>query len=364
MYTITFYDHDGNLYLTLTGWDRLEYTQRLNYAWSHSIQVRVHRQDSRATLLRSIPRDYFVIITRQDRITGETSQVYEGLHQTCSEQVQMSGDIFFNLYGVGYTKFLERRLCYPPVGLENDQRSGPAETLMKGYVNANCVERNRLPGFSVAAGLGRGNTTEYTARYVNLFSSLETLSANGGLYFGVEGGPTLGTFVFDARPLWGLDRREGTANATVFDMELGNMTIPILSTNHRLECNHMVVGGAGTGLDRKILEYGDFTMVNASPWSRSELFVEASEEETDEALLSLALQTIKERGVQVNFSFDMIENVHTRWLRDWGLGDYVTAKYEGLRFDKMLESVTAVVTSSESSVLEETLSVELTDVLA
>lgn len=364
MYKVIFYNHSGSVYLNLFGWDRLEFTQRMNFSWNHSLQIRVPRGSEIASTLRNMPKDTQVRIYKTDEVYGTTFLAYEGLNQTASEQLQTDNNLFFNLYGVGYTKLLERRLIYPPYGLENDKRTGVAEDLMKGYVVSNCIadESRYFPGFSVVASENRGKNVEYTARYVNLFSAMETLSSDGGLYFGVEGGQELSHFVFDARPLWGEDKRYGRPNQVIFDLERGNMDIPILSTNGRLEKNVMIMAGAGQGTNRIILEVPDITQSTASPWARSELFVEALEETSTSALTALALQTIKERGSQTNFSFDLVQTTHTRWGIHWKLGDLVSAFYEGLQFDKMINEVMVVVTASESSKLEETITVELQDV--
>ena len=41
IYVVSMYNHTGDLYLTLTGWDRLDYAQRLNNPWNHTADMHV-----------------------------------------------------------------------------------------------------------------------------------------------------------------------------------------------------------------------------------------------------------------------------------------------------------------------------------
>jgi len=365
LYNINVYDHSGALVINLKQWDRLEFTLRLNAPDSHSIQLRASRNTQYSNLLRRLQRDYFIVITKIDPLDFQHYTVYEGFHNTVTEQMQKSGELFFNLYGSGYTKLLDRRLVIPTAGQETNDKNGLGETIMKSYVTESCVNptdsNRKMPGFVVATSQSRGNTVEYSARYTNLLSVCERIAEDGNLDFGVVRGETLGEFVFDARPLWGVDRGSGSGVVTplVFSLEHGNIDIPILSTNSRHEKNYMFVGGDGRGEDRIIFEYGDTEALSRTPWSRSELWVDARKETDISALRAIAKQTVEERGRQITLDFDTIQTIHTRWPRDWNIGDIVSAKYGGFEFDIKVEEVTINLTAGESAQATESIAVEL-----
>lgn len=384
IYTITVYDHTGNLYLTLRQWDRLEFSQRLNDPWNHTIQVRVSPDDSLGNTLRELPRDYFVIVERFDTLAQVTDRVYEGFHATSREQTQTDGNIFFQLFGGGFTKLLDRRVVVPPPGQENSNKSGPAETLMKEYVyecgvsptgltitddisemqTTSFIDPARIiQGLSIVPTQGRGIETEYSARFTNLNSVIKKLSEDGLLDYGIYGGDELGEFVFDARPLWGKDLRKDNSEGNtpvIFSLELGNMLIPILSINHRHEKNWVYAGGNGSGTKRIIAQAWDDEAIIASPWGRSELFVDNRQGEDYTTTLASARAAVEQRGVKEEFNFDIRQTRTSRWLRNWNLGDYVSAEYRGREFDRQIVEIAVVVSSGGQQI--EQITVDLKEI--
>jgi len=376
LYIIKIYNHDGELYKILRRWDRLEFSQRVNDPWNHTIHLRVSPNDPLGEELRNLKRDYFILIDRYDPVTDTTDLVYEGLHQTSHEQTQMDGNIVFTLYGGGYTKLLDRRIVLPPPGQEYNEKSGPAETIIKEYIyecmirptglantsdletqqTTTFVDEDRImPNFFIEPILGRGTTTEYRARFTNLDSVVKAIADDGGLDYGIVGTDPPGRFEFQCRSLWGLDRRldntEGNPEA-VFSLERGNMLIPLLSTNHRHEKNYIYIGGQGQGEKRQVAQISDSTAISVSPWGRSELFTDSRKSDTYAALLATGRATLEDRKATQSFTFDLKMTRSSRWIRDWGLGDYITALYRGLRFDKKIVEVTARV-STEAQQIEQ-----------
>lgn len=386
IYTITFYSHTGSLLLTLRGWDSFEFSQRLNDPWNHTLQVNVSPDNQLAEILRELPWDTFVLAHRFDPLTQKTTKVYEGLHATSREQTQTDGNIFFQLYGGGYTKLLERRVVIPPPGQENSHKTGAAETIIKEYVYESCVSPTGLTitddisvmqttsfidpariikGLAIAPTQGRGVPTEYTARFVQLHSVVGKIAQDGQLTYGIYGGDELGEFIFDARPIWGKDRRidntEGN-RPVIFGVQRGNMLIPILSTNHRHEKNWIYAGGEGEGTKRIIAQAWDDEAIAQSPWGRSELFIDNRQGADYATTYAAARSALKQRGTQVSFDFDVQQTRTCRWLEHWGLGDYVTAEYYGNRtYDRKIVEITGVISPGGQTVEQLTVDLEEVD---
>lgn len=366
LYQLRFLDNTGNLLLLLRRWDRLTYTQRVDGPDDHYIQIRTTPTETLGETLRSMPKDIMLFVDRVDPITGVTSTPYAGFQQTVSEQTQSNGNIFFSLYGADFTRLLERRIVLPPAGQENSIKSGYAESIIKDFIVESAispVDTNRIiPGLSIARDQQRGGQAEYSARYTLLASVVSAIAEGAYLRYGIYPDDIPGNFIFDCRRIWGTDRRAGTANPTIFDLELNNMVLPILSTNRRHEKNVVYVGGQGEGVDRAVIERQNYAATLESPWARSEGFEDARKESDTAALEVVAQQYLEERGSQVEFDFEIYQTAGTRWLRDWFLGDLVTARYYGRQFDKEITEVAVTVTSGSASQSVEKITVALEDI--
>ncbi|MFA7101009.1 MAG: siphovirus ReqiPepy6 Gp37-like family protein [Bacilli bacterium] len=357
LYTIKVYDHTGTFVLFLQKWSSLEFHQRINAPWNHQITLEFGYDDPDLVTLRSIQPDWIFEVYRIDPITLVKSKVYEGFHQTLVDQVRVNGGIILNLYGSGYTNLLQRRVVEPPTGYEYSTKTGNAETVIKEYVS-DCLispaDNNRIaPGFSISANLGAGDSVSYSARYTNLLSVCETVSEQGNLDFGVYGGTAVGNFVFDAREIWGKDSREGNVEGNdpvVFSTERDNMLIPILSQNYSAEQNFAYVGGEGQGADRVIQQVYDPVAIVKSPWSRKEVFVEARQQGDTSSLIAVGSFELQQRKATQSLSFNIRQTDSSRWIRDWNLGDWVTAKYYDYSFDKRIVEIGVKVSGISESV--------------
>lgn len=383
-YEIYISDHSGKLVTALQKWDRLEYSQRVNDPWNCTLDLHLSEDDPVTSIVRNIKRDYFLEIYRTDLKYNIRDRVYEGLHHTLTEQITNSGNVYFGMFSGGYTKLLERRLVFPAPGLENNSKTGKAETLAKAYVKNSMVlphgysgsfyengvyitinidgSSRIMPGMSIAGDQARGLDTDYSARFTGLESVIKALVEDGALYYGIERGGKLGEFVFDCRPIWGKDRREGNVDGNkpaVFSVEKGNMLRPIFSENRRYEKNVILVGGSGEAENRRIVAAIDVEAVAISPWGWSELWSDARKVTGLSGLQSVGLSTLWERGVQRSLNFEVIQTEQSRWLRHWGVGDFVTTYHHNFRFDKVITEVRANVDAGTAG--DESIIVEMVD---
>lgn len=360
-YDIRLYDNNGVQQTSLQKWGRLSFTQRLNGVWNHAIYLNLSSSDDLGFFLRDevgLNPDWQVRIIRYNPLNpSESDVVYTGFNRTVTEQATTSGNIGFALYGSDYTDLIRRRISLPPEGEETADKTGPAETILKAFVDENCVsavdtDRN-FPGLSIEADSGLGLTATYSARYTQLFTVVSRIAEQGGIFFGIQevldnqGLLIPRTFELKVRQLWGIDRRQGNTEGnqpTIFDMYNANMAIPIFSQNYSDIRNAVYAGGAGQGVDRLIQFNQDDVDVARSPWNRFEGFLNASQETTADGLQTrIAAELFK--GVAVpTLNFTLHETEGTQWLRDWTLGDLVTARYFDRQFDKLIREVTVDVT--------------------
>lgn len=355
-YTIYFYDHSGTRVLLLTQYEYFEFSQRLNDSWNHIIRMEFSPEDERLDFFRNdLVRDYILEAYRIDPITEVKTLVYEGFHRTLVDQITMSGVVVLTMYGTGYTQLMKRRIVIPAVGEESSTKSGPAETVIKDFVQEQAVTptdaTRTITGLSIETDAGAGDTAEYSARYTNLFTVLERSAEQGVVDFGVTRNTDVGTFILQVRELWGRDRRVDNVDSnppTIFDVTLNNMLIPILSRRGTDEVNHVYVGGQGQGIDRVIQEESNAAAEAITPWNRHEAFVDARNEETPDGLTTRGQAYLKEHRSTVELSFNIQQTEGTRWVRDWNMGDIITAKYGGITFTKKVVKVTVVVSSGDT----------------
>jgi hypothetical protein len=368
LYTVNLYDSAGIFQGELRKWNRLEYHQRISGAWNHQLTFNISPDDSYVSFIRAIQPDWIIIIYRIDPITLIKELVYEGLNQTVMEQAQATGNLIFNIYGVGYTQLLMRRVVVPPTGLSHSTHSGPGESVLKMFVDESMVtpsDTTRVfPGVTIEPDLGRGKYTSYNSRYINLLTVCQYIAENAIIDFGVIGSDPPKTFMVCARPLWGKDRRVGNPDGNapvIFDYNLNNMDIPILSLNYSEEKNVAYIGGTGEAEDRTIEILINTDALLLSPFARKEAFVEGRQEDTTDGLLSLGAAYLEKNKALKTLTFDTTQHPNLRWLREWSLGDVVNSTYASYVFDKHIVEIKVIVTAASSATSVESISIEMED---
>lgn len=371
-YELFFYDTTATRRLLLTGWEYFEFHQRVSSPWNHVLRIELGKDSPTLTFIRdNFERDWILEAYRTDEITGEKSRVYEGFNRTIVDQVTNEGIILLTMYGVGYSDLILRRIVVPEVGEEYSAKSGPAETIMKEFVLEQAitpVDSDRiLPGLANETNVGRGETAEYSARYTNLMTVIQRCAEQGQVDFGVVGGDTTGEFFFSVRDLWGTDRRVGNADGnppTIFDLFLNNMEIPIFSKSGGDEKNTVYVGGEGIAANRTILEMELTDDTAVSPWNRREAFVDARNQPTIDGLTTSGQAYLNENRYIEKFTFNLRQTLGTRWIRDWELGDLITARYFDEEFEKKIVEVSVTISAGETgNSQEEVISAELENII-
>lgn len=375
LYEVSLYDTEGVKQGILQGWEYLDFTQKLNGPWYHNLRYEVSSKDVPgeeyiALLRNTVDVDWILRVVRTDSVTGAKALVYEGFNRTIVDQSKKEGSIIFNLYGSGYTELLSRRVVIPPVGTENSDKLGRAETIMKQFVNEQAVtpvnSSRILPGLTIESDLGAGVTLPYKARYTNLLTVLEQIAESGGVDFGVVGkgtveSPQVGEFVFRVVVLWGTDRsvenEDGNA-PTIISTALNNMGIAIHSRNRSEEKNIVYVLGAGEGINRLVAEQ-QFTGIQDSPWNRREAAVDARSESSLGGLAVVGTDYLDEHKAQEILSFNILQTPSCRWLTHWGLGDLITARYYDRIFRQKIVEVSVRVSKGEGNAVHEFISGEL-----
>jgi hypothetical protein len=184
--------------------------------------------------------------------------------------------------------------------------------------------------------------------------------AGNVLDYGIETAGEIGTYIFRTRPLWGIDRRvSNSVTPVVFDQDTGNMSIPILSESIKEQKTVMYVGGAGGGVNRIVERVLNDTAITAHPYAWREDFMDARKQDSVQALKTEGRSALYDKRERVAFTFNVRQVETSYWPKHYGLGDYTTAVYEGLTFDKQIQEISVKVTSAQEN--PETINVEMRD---
>jgi hypothetical protein len=263
-------------------------------------------------------------------LTGPNGVLFSG--PVLSAKLVQSQDNLEGLWqieGADDSLILQDRLAYPDPSNANvatqsvtsDVRSGNAETVIKGYVDANLVSGpsvRRVAGLSVAIDQGRGAFVNGGSRFTNFQELLYDLAQLGGIGYEIRQENT--NLVFDVyEPVnRSADVRLDIANDRLRSSEYA-YAVPALT--------RAIVGGAGEALDRLFREVNttESSAAEVSWGRRIEQFVDDRGTEEIDQLTQKGLEALIDEGkTRVSMSVTPSDNITMLYGVDWGLGDTVT----------------------------------------
>lgn len=237
----------------------------------------------------------------------------------------------YNLTGAGVSDdiVLEDRLAYPSAppydSAAYDVRTGPAETVLRGYVDANAAAgallERQVAGLELeAVDLGRGGDVTGRARFDVLGDLLRSLALAGGdLGFRVvQQGAALVFEVFEPRDL---------SATAVFSPELGNLQAFKASVQVS-KPNYEIVGGGGEGAARVFREGSDPAAI--ARWNRRiEAFRDRRDTFDADELDQTVAEDLANGSEKTALSITPIDTEAVTFGRDYTLGDQVTVVVDG-----------------------------------
>lgn len=249
--------------------------------------------------------------------------------------------------GLTLSSLVNRRITLPPQGQSHDTIKGAAETIMKHYVKNNCVNptdiKRRIPRLVVAADLSRGEELTYQSRLKALDLELEQLSLISGLGWDIRPDYESGYFVFDVFEGRDLTQNQTSNNPVIFSIDFDNIRGQSYISSSMDYKNQAYVGGQGEGVDRIIVEVGEF----AEGLNRYEVFVDARDVENEALLPSRGKEKLLELTKIQSFESRIDHDSTFKYKKDWDLGDIVTiqnAKW-GITLNSRVSEITEIYES-------------------
>lgn len=226
-----------------------------------------------------------------------------------------------------------------------DVRTGPAETVVKEYVDVNAgpgaIVTRRRTGFTVTTSAGTGATVTGRGRWHQLLPFVVELCVLGGI------GIRCVDLTFDTyNPV---DR-----SATVEFSDARESVASISYEDQAPEATYVYVGGGGEGVSRTILEAQNAEAM-AAGWDRIETFADRRDTtDTTELAQAATLALIGEASTdteRVGVKIVPIDVENTAYRTDYYLGDTVSyVDPFGTKSTKTVQAVTTEITPSVTTV--------------
>lgn len=253
--------------------------------------------------------------------------------------------------GLGIEAWLSWTLVDAAAGSAESRKSGAGETALKAFVDeqagpgAGSRARDTL---TVEADAALGNTWSGQRTNKNLLDVCVEIAEATGIQFGIE---RTGDYTFELRCWEPEDRRD----LVIFAEERENMGQPKLARRRSQSVTRVKVAGQGEGADRAVVYVEDATALAASPIGRREFFRDARDQDDTDAYTARGQQVIDENRATETLSFRVLQSPGCLYGFHYHLGDWVTARYGGRSYDRLVDRVTWLVTANETTVDAQTI---------
>lgn len=237
-----------------------------------------------------------------------------------------------------------RRITIPPAGYAYDKVTANIETIMKGYVDRNCINpvdtKRKIPLLELASDQARGMKTTYQTRLKQLDEELEKLSLVSGLGWDITLDIENKKWVFDVFEGRSLTAGQAVNPPVIFSVDFDNIKAQQYVDSESGYRNIAYVGGQGEGVDRAITEVGEDT----AGLDRYETFVDARDLEDEINLPDRGRQKLSEMQEIKTFESEIMTDGPFRYGEDWDLGDIVTVQNKkwDLTLDTRITEVTEI----------------------
>lgn len=248
----------------------------------------------------------------------------------------------------GYTLgvITRQRITIPPAGQDQDVIEADAETVMKHYVQRNCLD---IPGMEfsmlvIATNQCRGPTVKWQSRYKNLADELEQISKLTCMGWHIYPDFDTGKWIFDVYEGRYLTTGQSTLPPVIFSPEFDNVQGQEFVDSLAGYGNYAIVAGQGEGAERTIAMVGS----NDTGLDRHVIFVDARDVESPSDLPARGEAQLAEYQRVLSFQSEVLPTGPFQYEVDWDVGDLVTLQNKewGVTMDARITEVTEIYEAS------------------
>lgn len=302
-----------------------------NRSWNDigTIELRINRHIKYANTLL---KDNLILIG------ADLNKVFIIKHREI--ELDESGKITENwiIKGFSLKSIVAQRITIPAEHTAYDKKSGSMETIMKHYVKQNIVNpsnlRRKIQQLVIAPDRQRGLQASYSSRFKNVADEISTLSLVSGLGWDVILDLKNKRWIFDVIEGRNLSVGQSVNPPVIFSPQFESLKSLHYTQSELNYKNLAIVAGQGEGVERRIIEVGDFTSTD-----RHEVFIDArdiaevdesqqiiSQENIIEALVDRGKQQLKEFMQEEYLEGQILTNSPFKYQKDYDLGDVITIR--------------------------------------
>lgn len=242
--------------------------------------------------------------------------VFSGVAKKFKNIWDTTGEVFQST-GVCENSLLERRIVLPvpngpPYTVDYDVLTGPAESVLKYFVDANLgvsAKANRqYPGLRVGTDQGRGNQITGHGRFQSLLKLCQDGATQGNIWFQVL------NLLFEV-----FVPQDKTASV-ILSKELGTLAKYDLTINSP-KSNYIFAGGSGTGSSRLIME--NLLPESVNQFGVYEKFLNQQSISNGVEMQSIIAGELETDSASYSLEVVPLDTEYTQVYRDYWLGDKV-----------------------------------------
>lgn len=244
----------------------------------------------------------------------------------------------------GYTlgAIIKQRTTIPATGQAQDTIEADAESVMKHYVQRNCLDITGMefPNLVIAPNENRGSNIKWQSRYKNLAEELESISRVSNLGWHVYLDLKLKKWIFDIYKGRNFSAGQNINPPVIFSPEFDNVKSQEYIDSLVGFGNYAIVAGQGEGISREVITVG----TDDTGLDKHVIFVDARDLESSADLPRRGEAKLNEHKRILSFQSEILTNGPFEYEKDWDLGDVVTVKNKdwGVSIDTRITEVTEI----------------------
>ncbi|CAI6023672.1 hypothetical protein PAECIP112173_00352 [Paenibacillus sp. JJ-100] len=317
-------DRNFNLLGEIDDYESLQCTRRFYRAGEFELHIALHKQHA-----DKLQKENIIIIDNKGHKSGiiqyrEISQNDKGIETLIVKGPSLGGA-------------LDRRIT---VTDNFDRVRGPAETVMKHYINNHLINGDfpdrRVPFFANASDQGRGKVTPWQTRFEPLNMVIQEIAEWCDIGWFVSLDYSSRKWVFEVLEGRNLTAGQTTRPPVIFSHEFDNIESQSFIDSDQQYKNIGYAGGKGEYEDRLIQMVGSGTGLD-----RREVFLDCSGAEDATELVDMGNQKLAEQKRLLTFDGKILDTRSFVFEQDWDLGDIVTVQNKkwGLTLDSRITEV-------------------------
>lgn len=305
------------------------YTRNYREADTFEFQINKNREKAKSVL-----RPDTFALAYYDGITTRAG-IIEQIE--CSLDTQGAANEMIKISGRS-GGMLSERICLrnTSAGTGYDTISGDAETVMKHYVDVNCINAvdgrnvsapNRIiPDFELSENEGKGSTVSMSARFDVVSDVLNTVSLSGNIGWEVVFDIESRKFVFQV--IEGTSKTATDAYCVIFKPEFNNIDSLDYLWSVFGSKSVCYVAGQDEAAARNVLKVTG--TVEPSGFERREVFLDQRQTNDTDTLRTAGVAALEEHAGELSLNTDVRPSASLQYQDDYDLGDIVTVEYGDL----------------------------------